>query len=280
MFSSHGARLTALTLSILAVVCTLFALAAPAQTAPDQYVALGDSFSSGVGTNSYTLSSSCRRGVYAYPWLVAQQRANTSLTFVACSGASTADVMASQIQLVNAETDIVTITIGGNDIGFSSIAEDCFTLQRTGSPCRDQYVQNGRDEISERIAATAPKVAAVFQGIHERSPQARVFVLTYAAIFPEEGDFGCWPQMPVADGDIVYLREKQKELNAMLVQQAGLNGVGVIDWYQASIGHDACKPPGIRWVEPAVPANAAAPIHPNLGGMLGASELLTAALGG
>jgi hypothetical protein len=84
--------------------------------------------------------------------------------------------------------------------------------------------------------------------------------------------------MPVADGDIVYLREKQKELNAMLAAQAAANGVGVIDWYQASIGHDACQPPVIRWVEPVVPVNAAAPLHPNLGGMIGASELLTARL--
>src|SRR5919106_1451160 len=56
----------------------------------------------------------------------------------------------------------------------------------------------------------APKVAAVFGGIHERSPQARAFVLTYAAIFPEEGSFGCWPQMPVAEGDIEYLRESRR----------------------------------------------------------------------
>jgi hypothetical protein len=81
----------------------------------------------------------------------------------------------------------------------------------------------------------------------------------------------------VAEGDMVYLREKQNELNAMLVEQAGLHGAGVIDWYRASIGHDACKPPGIRWVEPAIPANAAAPVHPNLLGMLGAAELVEAA---
>ncbi|MGH2802633.1 MAG: SGNH/GDSL hydrolase family protein [Thermoleophilaceae bacterium] len=204
-----------------------------------------------------------------------------------CSGAETEDMTQAQgvtpgpnppqFDSLTADTELVTITIGGNDIGFSSIAEDCFTFQRTGSPCRDRYVQNGRDEISERIAAAAPKVAAVFQGIHERSPQARAYVLTYAAIFPERGTFGCWPQMPVASGDIRYLRAKQKELNRMLVDQATANGVGVIDWYRASIGHDACKPPGIRWVEPAVPANAAAPVHPNLLGMLGAARLVEAA---
>jgi hypothetical protein len=56
--------------------------------------------------------------------------------------------------------------------------------------------------------------------------------------------------------------------------------VGVIDWYQASIGHDACKPPGIRWVEPAMPANAAAPVHPNIFGMIGAAKLIKAAAAG
>ena len=84
MLSSRAARVGA---CVLAVGARL--VATPAAAGADRYVALGDSFSSGVGTGSYTLSSSCRRGVYAYPWLVAQQRADTSLTFVACSGATT-----------------------------------------------------------------------------------------------------------------------------------------------------------------------------------------------
>jgi hypothetical protein len=66
----------------------------------------------------------------------------------------------------------------------------------------------------------------------------------------------------------------------MLAEQAAANGAELIDWYTASIGKDACQPPVVRWVEPVVPVNAAAPIHPNLGGMLGASALLTAALSG
>jgi hypothetical protein len=86
-------------------------------------------------------------------------------------------------------------------------------------------VHDGRDESSERIQAAVPLVAAVLQGIHARSPEARVLFVNYAPI-----------------------------------------------------GHDACQPPVIRWVEPVVPVNAAAPIHPNLGGMLGASNLLVAAL--
>ena len=91
-----------------AVLCmALLALAAPSAASADNYVALGDSYSSGVGTNSYTLSSSCLRGVYAYPYVVSQQRPNTSLNFVACSGATTTSLMSSQIQAVNASTNAV-----------------------------------------------------------------------------------------------------------------------------------------------------------------------------
>jgi lysophospholipase L1-like esterase len=271
----------------IALIVALVALAAPAAASAD-YVALGDSYTAGPLIPLQIQPFGCLKSNNNYAHIAQRAMAFREFRDPSCSGAETEDMTQPQnvspdgpnppqFDSLQRDTRLVTITIGGNDIGFSSIAEDCFTFQRTGSPCRDQYVQNGRDEISERIQATAPKVAAVFQGIHKRSRRARVFVLTYAAIFPEEGDFGCWPQMPVADGDIVYLREKQKELNAMLAAQAAANGVGVIDWYQASIGHDACQPPGIRWVEPAVPANAAAPVHPNLLGMLGAASLVEAA---
>ena len=275
---------------LIATLATLAALAVPAPAAAD-YVALGDSYAAGPLIPLQIQPFGCLKSNNNYAHIAQRSLALAEFRDPSCSGAETEDMTQAQgvtpgpnppqFDSLQPDTEFVTINIGGNDIGFSSIAEDCFTFQRTGSPCRDQYVQNGRDEISERIQATAPKVAAVFQGIHERSPQARAFVLTYAAIFPERGTFGCWPQMPVASGDIAYLREKQKELNAMLVEQAQANGVGVIDWYQASIGHDACKPPAIRWVEPAVPASPAAPVHPNLFGMLGASKLVrSAATGG
>jgi GDSL-like lipase/acylhydrolase family protein len=267
----------------IALIVALVALAAPAPVAAD-YVALGDSYTAGPLIPLQIQPFGCLKSNNNYAHIAQRRLAFAEFRDPSCSGAETEDMTQPQgvtpgpnppqFDSLQPDTQFVTITIGGNDIGFSSIAEDCFTFQRTGSPCRDQYVVNGRDEISERIKATAPKVAAVFQGIHTRSPDARAYVLTYAPIFPERGTFGCWPQMPVADGDIAYLREKQKELNAMLRRQARRNEVGVIDWYRASIGHDACKPPLIRWVEPAVPANAAAPVHPNLGGMLGAAQLV------
>ena len=148
--------------------------------------------------------------------------------------------------------------------------------QRTdpnATPCQDRYVVNGRDEISERIQATAPKVAEVIQGIHARSPAARVFVVNYLPILPDAGP-GCWPQVPVTEGDVPYLREKQKELNAMLAEQAAANGAVLVDAYTAGIGHDACQLPVVRWVEPVAPASPEAPLHPNLFGMQATARVL------
>jgi lysophospholipase L1-like esterase len=91
----------------------------------DNYVALGDSYSSGTGTRDYSLNSGCQRGPYAYPALIKADRPGTNLTFVACSGATTGDVLANQVPSLNASTNVVTITIGGNDAGFSSVITAC-----------------------------------------------------------------------------------------------------------------------------------------------------------
>jgi lysophospholipase L1-like esterase len=274
--------------TLFAALFAMLALAAPASAATE-YVALGDSYAAGPLIPLQIPPFGCLKSNNNYAHLTARQ-VGLTLKDPSCSGAETEDMEnpqgvdpdgpnPPQFDSLAATTNVVTVQIGGNDIGFSSIARDCTSTSPQGTPCQDRYVVNGRDEISERIQATAPLVANVLQGIHARSPQARVLVVNYAAILPDEGP-GCWPQMPITEGDVPYMRAKQKELNAMLADQAAANGAELIDWYTASIGRDACQPPVIRWVEPVVPVNAAAPIHPNLGGMMGASELLTAALSG
>jgi hypothetical protein len=272
---------------LVAIVAAIAALPAPAAA---DYVALGDSYAAGPLIPLQIAPYGCLKSSNNYAHLAAPQLGQPAFRDPSCSGAETEDMTAPQgvtpgpnppqFDALDADTQIVTFNIGGNDIGFTSIAENCLSPSPIGSYCKADYVHDGRDEISERIAATAPKVAAVIQGIRERAPQARIFAVNYAAIFPERGALGCWPQLPVASGDIAYLREKQQELNAMIAAQAQANGAGLVDWYRASIGHDACKPPLIRWVEPLVPANAAAPVHPNLQGMIGASKLVVAAASG
>jgi lysophospholipase L1-like esterase len=272
--------------ALVAVLTSMLALAAPASAARE-YVSLGDSATAGPLIPTQIRPYGCYKSNNNYPHLTAQDL-RLALDDPSCSGAKTGDMTSPQsvdfdgpnppqFDSLTRGTDVVTLQIGGNDIGFSSIAEGCISASPYGSPCKDRYVVDGRDELSERIKATAPRVAAVIQGIHERSPRARVFVVNYAAILPDQGE-GCWPQLPYATGDVPYLRAKHKELNATMAEQAAANGAGLIDWYTASIGHDACQGPLVRWVEPWIPLNPAAPLHPNIRGMRGASGLLNATL--
>ena len=170
------------TVRLATLVCSLFALAAPAALGADRYVALGDSFSSGVGTGSYTLSSSCKRSVFAYPYLVSQQRPNTALAFVACSGATTTSLMASQIQSVTPDTTIVTVTIGGNDIRFADLIVQC-----TLSDCSAAL-----DATRNSLAATLnPRLDTVYTAIRAQAAfGAKVVVLGYPREFTSSSCLG------------------------------------------------------------------------------------------
>jgi lysophospholipase L1-like esterase len=275
-----------LLLALLAVVAAALPTAATASA--DTYVSLGDSFVAGPGIPLPIKPWGCLKSDHNYAHLAAPEL-GLKLRDPSCSGAETEDMTASQgvwpepnppqFDRLGADTKVVTLNIGGNDIGFSSLAQDCGSTSPEGSPCRDKYVVNGNDEISGRIAETAPKVGQVLQGIHAKAPRATIYVLNYPTIFPDTGD-GCYPQIPVAAGDVHWLREKHKELNQMLADQAAANGARLIDWYTASIGHDACQPPGFKWVEGVVPTTPAAPVHPNLLGMIAASDLVVDAAGG
>jgi len=265
-----------------------FVVALTACAPPQSYVALGDSYTAGpVIPVQLDDPAGCLRSDHNYPHLTAPDSGLPVFRDVSCSGATTADMTAPQdvtpgpnppqFDALDANTAAVSLTIGGNDIGFVSIAENCSSPVNSGTPCQDRYVVNGDDTISDAIAETAPKVAAVLQGIHALSPRAKVFVLAYLDILPDDGT-GCYPQMPITDGDAPYLRDKEKELNAMLKTQAVANGAIFLDTYKLSIGHDACQLPTVRWVEPIVPVNPAAPIHPNLAGMQAMATRLGAAM--
>jgi lysophospholipase L1-like esterase len=276
------------TLAALAVLLALV-LAAPASAAP-RYVGLGDSYAAGPVIPVQLPPFGCLKSSSNFAHLVQLQMRFAEFRDASCSGAETDDMTAPQgvtpgpnppqFDSLSADTSAVTLTIGGNDIGFSSIAKDCFVVQPSnGSPCKDKYTAGGVDQISQRIQDTAPKVAAVLQGIKSRAPASTTYVVNYSAILPHSGP-GCYPQMPVATGDVPYMRAKQEELNGMLATQAAANGAKLVDVYAASVGHSACALPGVRWVEPVVPVNAAAPLHPNLLGMKAMADLVLKAMRG
>jgi hypothetical protein len=150
--------------------CAAVSLAFTATALADNYAGLGDSYSAGTGTNSYSLNSSCTRGVYAYPYLAFQQRPNTALTFVACGGATTADVINTQVNSLSSATNEVSITIGGNDIGFASLITNC-----TLANCLTA-LQNANTNIQTTLPA---KLDNAYNAIRAHAPNARVTVLGY-----------------------------------------------------------------------------------------------------
>ena len=285
LIESAGAGLLA---TVLTVLSGLGPGAPVARTgAPESYAALGDSYTAGPGVLLQQPDPvGCFRSDHNYPHLVARSRGSV-LRDVSCSGAKTGDLFAPQVvfggsnppqlQALDAEVDFVTVQIGGNDIGFSEILERCASPLPLGTPCQNAYVVGGVDELGRRIAATAPRVAAALAEVRRRSPAARVLVVGYPAILPELQP-GCWPVMPIAPGDVPYLRDVEKRLNAMLATQAAAAGATYVDVYGPSIGHDACQLPGARWVEPLVPLSPAAPVHPNALGMEGMAAVVAAAM--
>ncbi|MDQ6698416.1 MAG: SGNH/GDSL hydrolase family protein [Actinomycetota bacterium] len=244
---------------------------------PKNYVALGDSYSSGpLIPVQQTSPAGCMRSDHNYPHLVSPGLNVPQFRDVSCSGAETKDMTTSQavtpspnpppqFDALDANTAAVSLTIGGNDIGFTNILADCFS-----GPCKAHYVSNGHDDISDRIAALNPKVATLLQGIHSRAPGAKIFLLGYLDILPLSGVISpaCFGQLPIQAADAPYLRDKEAELNAMLRTVSGANGATYVDTYPptGSPARDACQAPTVRWVEPLAAVNAY-PVHPNAQGM-------------
>jgi lysophospholipase L1-like esterase len=251
---------------VIGVVCVLAALLAPAATAADRYVALGDSFSSGVGTGSYTLSSSCRRGVYAYPWLVAQQRPETSLTFVACSGAKTTDLMANQIISVTPDTTIVTVTIGGNDIGFSDLIVEC-TLSDCSAEL-DSTRANLRTLLLQRLDM-------VYSSIRSSALNATVIVLGYPRLFSTAGCFGT---LGISSTERAKANLLSDALNALSSERAGIASVTYKSAIVPFTGHAVCS--SSSWLNGLNLFNTVESYHPNRNGnSLGYAPLVRSVVG-
>lgn len=282
---SFRSRLVAIVLPLVA------ALGLTACEPPDSYVALGDSYTAGPGITPHDPTiPGCIRSDANYPNLIAPDLGLPAFRDVSCSGAETEDMFATQnvspdpdnppqLNALDRNTQVVTLGIGGNDIGFGEIIVTCAShslLLPITAPCRAHYTRQG-DELGRRIEATAPKVAAVLAAIRERAPAARILVVGYPVILPAAGP-GCWPLVPIAAGDVTWLRTVEERLNAMLAEQAEAAGAVFVDTYTSSVGHDVCRSPGRKWVEGFVPTAPASPVHPNALGMANTAEQVLDAL--
>jgi lysophospholipase L1-like esterase len=263
-------RFAALFVATTAALVTC-AVPADAAVAPLRYVAMGDSYSAASGNvpPDPTAAPQCLRSTVNYPHVIASQ-VNVRLTDVTCGGADTSDYftaqysgVAPQLDAVQSNTQLVTMTIGGNDSGvFINAILECgsagLSTLGQGSPCKDQYGTSFVDTIR---TTTYPALVTALQAVRTKAPHARVAILGYPWILPATG--GCFPQMPVAVGDVPYLHHMQATLNDAVRRAAAATGATYINLNAVSTGHDACQAVGTRWVEPVLFGTNPVIVHPN-----------------
>lgn len=312
-------RLVGLALVPVAALA-LLATTAPAAAAPavapaattvagERYVALGDSYAAGLGLkppDTAADASACGRSTSNYPHQVATAL-GLDLVDVTCSGAVIADlssaqdasrgITAPQFDALTADTRLVTLTIGGNDLGFSSIAAYCATLTGPSGPvrggdgsaadCRSHYDPGGDDTLADDLTNTVrPALDAALATIKSRAPDAKIVVVDYPAIVPDKANTpsgGCWTNplqvsdsLPFTDTDLPYLQQIEARLDQTLSDAATAAGAGVATAYTASLAHTACSSsPWVNGVRIEGLATAPSSLHPNF---TGASELAAAAI--
>ncbi len=266
------------------VVAATFATALSASAAqaadPGPYVALGDSYTAApLVPFMYGMPSGCFRSDHNYPSVVRAALGASVFRDTSCSSATTRHMSepqsvpggtnTPQFDALSADAGLVTVGIGGNDVGLVGAAVDCIQLgllAPTGTACRSNFAKpDGGDRLVDQIAASAPKIAATLQGIHARSPQARVLIVGYPAVAPTDGR-SCYPLVPLSADDLAYFDELLRRTNTMIAEQAAANDAEFVDTYAESVGHDVCKLPPTRWFEGLVPTMPAYPIHPNVSG--------------
>ncbi|WP_051812101.1 SGNH/GDSL hydrolase family protein [Kitasatospora sp. MBT63] len=261
------------------------------------YVALGDSYTSGLQVPPQQgTPKGCGRSGVNYPSLVAAGLGLAAADFqdVSCSGARTADLTRAQqtsgganppqLGAVTAATRLVTLGIGGNDVGFMDVLGRCAmesikysvsaaltagpAADASAAPCKDHYTAaDGGDEVGRTIDATGPRLAEALREIRRRAPQAQVLVVGYPALLPAD-PAACTAALGqgVAAGDLRYLEQKQEQLNSVLERAAEAGGARFVDTAAPSAAHHMCAGDADRWVEPPVPAAGLAPMHPNAAG--------------
>jgi lysophospholipase L1-like esterase len=280
-------RLSALATAALLATTTVLATTSAAHAAGVNYVALGDSYAAGPLIPTQTGSPiGCLRSNHSYPYLVASALHATAFDDASCSGATTADMAGSQsvtlgtnapeLNALSSATTLVTLTIGGNDIGFAGIVLKCAELSFTnpfGSPCENYY----GTQLAQRITALAPEIGTVLREIHTRAPNARVLVVGYLEILPHS--VGCWPAVPVSIGDVPYLDGVEQKLNGMLASEADSNGATYVDAYAGDTAHTACATASQQWVVGILLDQPAAPDHPTTAGMSTVAARVEAAAG-
>ncbi|WP_030415750.1 SGNH/GDSL hydrolase family protein [Streptomyces sp. NRRL S-1448] len=201
------------------------------------YVALGDSYSSGVGAGSYdSASGTCKRSSKAYPALWAAAHSPSSFRFAACSGARTGDVVSGQLGPLDSSTGLVSITVGGNDAGFADTMTTC-ALQGE-SACLARVAQ-ARTYIDNTLPG---KLDTVYSAISQKAPAAHVVVLGYPRFYKIGGS--CFAGL--SEKSRTAIDAAADDINGVIAKRAADHGFAFADVNTTFAGHELCS--GSAWL--------------------------------
>lgn len=200
---------------------------------PEVYAALGDSFAAGNGTRNPDMNLSCYRSSDSYGPEIAAERANTSLVFPACSGAVTDDVINTQSKALSSDTDWVTVSIGGNDIGFVDLILNC------GTALDEPLCLAKVDEVNQRInQELGPKLDAAYTSIKQGAPNATVISVGYPRFFGS--DLSCLDADGISPNEATALNGVADNLEAKIAERSKAAGIQHVNSIQQFTGHDIC----------------------------------------
>lgn len=254
-----------------------------------RYVALGDSFTAAPLVPTTDTSDLCLRSDGNYPSLVAAGRLGTELVDVSCGGAVTdslwspqdlgSKVQPPQFDAVTPDTDLVTLSIGGNDDGlFVRLILRCSAvLDRDPDPATcAQPAEPARDPAFGTIDRVEEAVADAVVEITRRAPEARILVVNYPQFLPRRG--ACAALGPFVTDDFTHLVEINRALSAAVASGARRSGAGVIDIFRASRNHHICADePWINGI--LTDLDAAAAFHPFANEQEAVARLILARVG-
>jgi lysophospholipase L1-like esterase len=259
----------------------------------DTLLALGDSFSSGQGAGSYDPGTNgggntCFRSRLAWPRLLARKLRLVPLPSPACSGAVTRHLThddrsrkeverrISQVGRISSKPHVVTITIGGNDVGFTDVLKHCVF----DADCTQRYQMRAGDVLDREIAALAERLPGVYAAIRRAAPDARLIVVGYPRLFPETPTDNCAAARRISSREAAYLNERARALNAAIAGVAHAAGAQFVDVTDAFDGAELrCRGKTfvnrLRLREKLFPAS----FHPNAGGQERLAEVIEREVG-
>lgn len=249
---------------LLIALLTVGAVASPpAHAAGKHLVALGDSYSSGVGTRSYySDSGACQRSPFAFP-VVDAARVGATLSFMACSGATTASVLNTQLGTLSGTTTHVTISVGGNDAGFSKVITTC------AQPFWASDCNGAIDRAQAFVRGTLPgRLDSLYSAIRDSAPNAKVIVVGYPRLFNgEDCNAGTW----FSPSEQTRLNATADLLDTTTRGRAANYGYTFADPRTAFTGHAVCD--SSEWVN-GLSNPVSESYHPNRRGQSGYADIV------